>query len=407
MASRRGRTYCYFQQQSMKILGINISHHGSSCLLENNKIKFFLEDERVSRVKGYCVSENDSAWDAGYLPIYFLEAVLKYTNHVDYIIFSSFEREEENPRQSDDVIIDEYLERLKEGGVTWGDVVYQSENHHIYHAATGFYGSGLDNAVALVMDGGGGLYKDEDVIEDITGGYDYFRELESIYSCDYTNGIVKEWQHYGFNGSSPESVTIIGSEDHFIYEEGNDVISNTLSCGPLFNRMSYLLGFTDGGDAGKVMGMASYCKNSSTNSGWWDEIDWYTDDDIRTTTTELGDYLGQDNPFPFKRKSVDKEDFFLKCRVARRLQDETLEHTLTLIERAVEITGSSNVILSGGYSANCMNNYRYLQELHPGIKLYVDPIPNDAGTALGAARWLYYKLTKSHVKNPLTTLYLS
>ena len=44
----------------MKILGINISHHASSCLLVDNEIKFLLEDERVNRIKGYCPGQNDS-----------------------------------------------------------------------------------------------------------------------------------------------------------------------------------------------------------------------------------------------------------------------------------------------------------------------------------------------------------
>ena len=391
----------------MKILGINISHHGSSCLIEDGVIKYFLEDERICRQKNYNVTESPDWEDYRRLSIYFLDEVLKYTNHIDYIIFSSFEREEECPRTSDDVIIDEYLERLKEGGVTWDDVIFQAENHHIYHAANSFYASGFDDAVSLVMDGGGGLFDDEDVLKDITGDYNYFREVESIFFCDYENGIEDEWQHFGFSGNSPESTEDISIQDYFVHEDDDLVISNSLSCGPLFNRMAYLLGFRSGEDSGKVMGMASYCKNSKVNSGWWDEIDWYVDDDgVRLTTADLANYLSKDDPFPFERTDFSEEAFFYKCKIAKKLQDETLKHTVSLIRKAVELTDSRNVILSGGYSANCMNNYRYLEQLPNSVKLYIDPIPNDAGTALGAAKWLYYKLTGSTVKNPLTTLYL-
>lgn len=397
----------------MKILGINISHHGSSCLLEDGNIKFYLEDERICRIKGYCISYPaiDEVFESQRLPIYFLEEVLKHTNHIDYIVFSSFGRESNNIfttdsgqeiEISDEVIIEQYLDRLQEGGVTWGKVIFEREYHHIYHAANGFYASGFDDAVALVMDAGGALYNYDDP--------DYFRELESIYSCDYKEGILKKWQHFGYTGSCPgrEKELNISTESYFLHKEDNNVFSNTLSCGPLFNRMSYYLGFKWGPDAGKVMGMASYCKDSEINSGWWDEINWYTNDDgINVTSQNLSKYIVKKSPFPFKREDFDEESFSYKCKVAKKLQDETFKHTATLIKKAIEITGSKNLILTGGYFANCMNNYRYLKELPKGVKLYVDPIPNDAGTALGAAKFLYYELTKSQVKNPLTTLYLS
>jgi len=279
----------------MKILGINISHHGSSCLLENGNIEFYLEDERISRIKGYCISNLaiDEVFESQHLPIYFLEEVLKYTNHIDYIVFSSFGRESNNifttnsgqeVEVSDEVIIGQYLDRLQEGGVTWENVIFEREYHHIYHAANGFYASGFDDAVALVMDAGGALYNYDDP--------DYFREFESIYSCDYKEGIVKKWQHFGYTGSSPERDLKISTKDYFIHEEDNNVFSNTLSCGPLFNAMSYYLGFNCGRDAGKVMGMASYCKHSEINSGWWDEIDWYVDDGgIRVTTQNFANSL--------------------------------------------------------------------------------------------------------------------
>lgn len=393
----------------MKILGINISHHGSSCLIEDGKVKFFLEDERTSRIKHYCVTENYLGFKTGKVPIYFLEDLLKHTNHIDYIVFSSFEREEEDIHTSDDFIIDQYLSRLEEGGITWGEVVFDSENHHIYHAANGFYGSGFDDAVSLVLDGGGGLYKNEEVMKKVTGGPDYFREVESIYRCNYSDGIQKVWQHYGFNSSSPESTSDVMPDDIFVHEEEKDVLSNSLSCGPLFNRLSYLLGFKDGGDSGKVMGMASYImdlNDAQLSPYWWDECEWFVEENgVWVTSEDLSDGLA-DSDFPFDRNNF-KTDFYLKCRVAKKLQDETFEHTARLIEKAIDLTGCKNIILSGGYAQNCLNNYRYLDILPEGVKLYVDPIANDSGTALGAAQWLYYKLTKSQEKNPLTTLYLS
>jgi predicted NodU family carbamoyl transferase len=42
--------------------------------------------------------------------------------------------------------------------------------------------------------------------------------------------------------------------------------------------------------------------------------------------------------------------------------------------------------LSGGYSLNCTNNYKYL-DAFPDHQFFVDPIPHDGGTGAGAAIW--------------------
>jgi len=47
--------------------------------------------------------------------------------------------------------------------------------------------------------------------------------------------------------------------------------------------------------------------------------------------------------------------------------------------------------LSGGYSLNCTNNYKYLQAF-PEYQFFVDPIPHDGGTAVGAALEEWRKL---------------
>ena len=76
----------------------------------------------------------------------------------------------------------------------------------------------------------------------------------------------------------------------------------------------------------------------------------------------------------------------MKADIANKLQEESLKHTKRLITKAVEISGCKNVVLSGGYALNCLNNYQYL-DIDPEINLYVDPVCYDAGTALGAAKW--------------------
>ena len=59
------------------------------------------------------------------------------------------------------------------------------------------------------------------------------------------------------------------------------------------------------------------------------------------------------------------------------------------IKKGIEKTGIKNVVFSGGYGLNCVANYHYLNHLK-GVNYYVEPISNDAGTAMGAAKYLYH-----------------
>tara|TARA_X000000368_G_scaffold313334_1_gene250955 strand:- start:307 stop:669 length:363 start_codon:yes stop_codon:yes gene_type:complete len=106
--------------------------------------------------------------------------------------------------------------------------------------------------------------------------------------------------------------------------------------------MSYALGCDEQGRAaGKVMGMASYGKPV-----------W---------------------------------NVWSKHTTANKLEHDSLEHAKTVIQKAIDLVPDcKNIVLSGGFSLNCTNNYKYLQAF-PEHQFFVDPIPHDGGTAVGAA----------------------
>ena len=74
--------------------------------------------------------------------------------------------------------------------------------------------------------------------------------------------------------------------------------------------------------------------------------------------------------------------------IANEAQEETLKDVIELIERAKEYSDCKNIILSGGYHLNCSNNFK-LVKLYPEYNFFVDPIPYDGGTAVGAV--CYYE----------------
>ena len=66
----------------MFVLGVNISHHPSVCLLDDGEVVYYLEDDRLNRNK-----EVDWEYDS---PMTCLTCDREYTEHVDHIIFCSY-----------------------------------------------------------------------------------------------------------------------------------------------------------------------------------------------------------------------------------------------------------------------------------------------------------------------------
>jgi carbamoyltransferase len=84
---------------------------------------------------------------------------------------------------------------------------------------------------------------------------------------------------------------------------------------------------------------------------------------------------------------------------------ETEEQMYRLIQKAIDMTGENNVVISGGFGLNCVANYKYLKKF-PEIKFYIDPIAHDGGTAIGLARYAWYQYSKEIDARPLKSLYL-
>ncbi len=76
-----------------------------------------------------------------------------------------------------------------------------------------------------------------------------------------------------------------------------------------------------------------------------------------------------------------------KKDLAKQIQYETKVHTCNLIQKAIDMSNNTNVILSGGYFLNTVNNKEYIKEF-PNVNFYIDPIAHDGGTAIGAAYYL-------------------
>jgi carbamoyltransferase len=359
----------------MYILGINISHHASICLLKDGDLIFYLEDDRLSGLK-------ESEFTTKSL-ISSLTNVILYTKHVDHVIFSTFGKNM-NYRNPDDVMIEYIKSRLGDLGITYDQLHFNLE-HHLYHAANAFYSSEFEESAALIMDGGGVQYNE----------YIDLREVESMYyfSNNKCNLIKK---HYSKNRIHFNGI----AEKH----KDNIIFSPSLSCGWIFNTIS----MSTASEAGKVMGMASYGDSSRVDNGDWFNYDkecdvWVTDNEKILECYLKHSNIGHFNPHTNDYKC--KFDYQTAADIAKKVQEETKKHTINLIDQILNLCNTKNIVLSGGYFLNCVNNYEYLEEF-PDINFYIDPIAHDGGTAIGAARYLWHCVLGNSQRYPLKTLYL-
>lgn len=365
----------------MFVLGVNISHHPSICLLDDGEIVYYLEDDRLNRKK-----EEEWPHDAA---MQCLTNVRKYTDHVEHIIFCSYVKDKWC-EFADDVTIDQVKNNLELYGITYDEEYYLRE-HHLFHASSAFYSSPFDEAAALVCDGGGAP-----VNMVLTN-----KEAESMYYFD-GNSIDTIHKHHGWY--DPDCY------DSCIRVNDKLVITHSLSTGGIFNLIS---GILELGSAGQTMGVSPYGKPDDYPEDWFyydhDAAVWVTDNKVLLDTirrvldcpnfdTEFAKDLSWDN-LPPRPGFKDMSNISAKCQV------ETRKQTIRLIKQLLDKTDTKNVVLSGGYFLNCVNNYHYIKEF-PEINFYVDPCAHDGGTAIGAAFYVWHHLLDNKQRHPLTSLFL-
>ena len=70
----------------MNIVGVNISHDTSVCLMQDGKIIFYLEEERLCKIKSFFVSSP--------VKIKTLSKIKNFINKIDHLIITTARRDE-------------------------------------------------------------------------------------------------------------------------------------------------------------------------------------------------------------------------------------------------------------------------------------------------------------------------
>jgi carbamoyltransferase len=247
----------------------------------------------------------------------------------EIVCYTSFGRNNSYHKISDYKIIDSLQKQLNNP-----NYYFNIREHHLYHAICGFYFSNFEEAAVIVVDAGGACKIEIP-----------YQEIESIYFINKKN-IKPFYKHYtchnNFNRFLNHNFKL---HEQTIFFDGHiNKFSNYSIGGLTFNLGCEKLKYS-GNDAGKLMGLSSY--------GYSKE----------------------------KYKDLDYD----KVTIAKEVQEKSFYDTSKLIDLIKDKT--KNVILSGGCALNCSNNFKYVKK-YPELNFFVDPIPHDAGTAIGVA--LYY-----------------
>lgn len=372
----------------MKILGVNISHDTSCAVIEDGEVISVYEEERSRRSKWWSPTDDSSNV---YEELGLLSIDHKQLHRPDLLTFASFDRRDLKLDFKDRVLKDRVLQgelisvlseqqltrdRLEYIAKTYKDAInpihehlHEDElicqsianqcqvekynfipEHHYFHAVCGSHLSPYDECIVITWDGGGYNSHWQD--------YPRYQEIECIwhYKDNKVEALWKRYSNHRFVSELQDNFPGYGEdclhckEDLEVEIDGvPSVFTSYPSMGMNFSNMSYALGCDEKGRAaGKVMGMASY---------------------------------GDMHP-----------KVFTKHTVAQQLEHVSLEHSKEIIQYAIDMVPEcKNIVLSGGYSLNCTNNYKYLQAF-PDHQFFVDPIPHDGGTAVGAALHEWRKL---------------
>jgi len=217
-------------------------------------------------------------------------------------------------------------------------------DHHLAHAASTYYVSGLDDAAILSIDGMG---------EDIT--------------------------------------TWLG--------RGRGLRINRLQCtrvphslGLFYSAVTHYLGFAPWGGEGKVMGLAPYGDPDRYYEGLRALLRWTGGGEF-TVDLRYFDYHvtgGTRWVSPaFEQRfgpAREPESELTRCHedMAAALQRVVEEGALALARHLHHLVPSRNLCLAGGVALNSVLNGRIARE-GPFENVFIQPAANDAGTALGAA----------------------
>lgn len=366
----------------MVILGIQKHHLSSACLLEDNKIIYFNQEERLSREKK----------DSG-IPLYSIKEIAKLDKYVDKLVITGYD----SYRGEDHSIIN-LIKRLGIKFAPGFTFHYNNRNHHLAHACNAFYNSGFEDAVIVVWDGRGSTFS-------LNNGYSA-HETTSVFLGKYPNNFSAIYKRFYTPRKVTKDTKVVWDsgfatpkENWPLWHMKNSIIEirNDYDIGLQYEAMSRSLGFNDEG--GKMLGLSAYGTEDSyipsfvDENGVFDMSSHYFNANLEHKHFAWGKYT----------ETINNEEKL--ANLAYRTQKDLELQGLNFLQKILKKSGRNKLILTGGVTLNVVANNFYKKNL-PNIDIYVEPMCGDEANCIGMARYYYYQDTGSTKINKLENLYL-
>ena len=341
-------------------LGISCYYHDSAvALLKDGHVIAAIEEERFSRKKF------DDEFPKMAIEWCLKEAEIK-PNQIDSVAFY------DKPVLKFERLLDNYIAVAPRGLYSFLDVIpkwihkrlwVKNEikkslsgfkgkiifpEHHMSHAAHAFYTSPFEESAILTIDG------------------------------------VGEW-----------STTSIGHAKHNSIKITND-IRWPHSLGLFYSAFTYFLGFKVNEGEYKLMGLSSYGTPKYYDLILDNLIDVKDDGSIHLnmkyfafTYDKVMTNKKFSELFGILPKTKDEKTLQIHFDIGASAQKVLEDVILKMVNHVYEKTKMKNLCFGGGVALNGVANYKILKE-GPFDNVHIPPSPGDAGSAVGAAQYLYY-----------------
>ena len=352
----------------MKILGISAFYHDSAAaVIDNDKILAAAQEERFTHKKHdksfplnavkYCLEHSGFDIDELDAVVFYDKPLLKFERLLEtYYNFSpkgllSFLSSIPVWMREKLFLKREIRDELKKvQAYDKKKLKLLFPEHHLSHAASAFYPSPFEEAAILTVDG------------------------------------VGEWANTTIGLGRGNEISII-KEQHFPH-----------SLGLLYSAFTYYLGFEVNGGEYKLMGLAAYGNPQDKQTHDFIRIICENLVDIRAdgslllnmqffhfaTPLRMVDDRKWEQLFSLPKRNANDPMDQQHANLALAIQMVTEEVFSKLARTALELSGSTKLVMAGGVALNSVANGKLLDL--PGLdQLWIQPAAGDAGCALGAA----------------------